>query len=626
VVVRPVRACVPRAQQNGRRSERKQHRPPPSGLFSTVFFQHSDAIAPLRIGGRTLRRVHTDPNIFLIDGFLTDVEIQHLDTLVTPARFAKSYTDADDGKKVVDDYRTSTFVHLGKSCDAQIRQIETRAATLVGMAPDYVEPLQVVQYSEGQKFETHHDMGTLGPENTVEQVFPPRRLVTFFIYLNSLADGAGGHTEFPLLNLKVQPVRGQALLFCNVRRNGEPDERVIHRACPVEGRHLKVGMNLWVVDQSMAGLACARSSAASKKAGLALSKSSKQQESSKKAAKKLKSVKDEAGKVRGLLARLADSDGREVEAHVKRECLQAPALPPPPLAPQAPDRNAKGDWQCRLCQRCFKTGTLVRRHVLTIKDPLHQAARKHVGNVESLISRRDETDGADRAESNRGGKAGKARLSIAPGAQKHVRDGSQYFDEAEGGSVVGLKRKVMMPGSQGRKSDKNARGKGRGSSASDVGTAGRLALTIPDVRLAGVGEQAVVKRVSLREGLRNSVATSRGGRHLKPNGSCPDVTLHPSSGGAGRVARAGRSRSVGTPGAQAGACRIGEEKDSAAETRGVQGHKVVGKTIAKPASRKRKRLFTKPVSVCCVCLRVSRIQQKQYVLRSSHGCLNVMSF
>ena len=574
--------------------------------------------------------MHTDPNIFLIDGFLTDVEIQHLDRLVTPARFAKSYTDADDGKKVVDDYRTSTFVHLGKSCDAQIRQIETRAATMVGMAPDNVEPLQVVQYSEGQKFETHHDMGTLGPDNTVEQVFPPRRLVTFFVYLNSLADGAGGHTEFPLLNLKVQPVRGQALLFCNVRRNGEPDERVIHRACPVEGRHLKVGMNLWVVDQSMAGLACARSSgAASKKAGAALSRSSGQQESSKKAAKKLRSVEDEAGKVCGLLARLADSDGRvgrEVDAHVKRECLQATALPPPPLTPQAPDRNAERDWQCRLCQRCFKTGALVRRHVLTIKDPPHQAARTHVGNVESLISRRDQTDGADRAESSRGGKVGKSSLSIAPGAQKHVRDGSQYFDEAGADDVVSLKRKVMMSSSQGRKSDKNAKGKSWGSSVSDVGTASRLALPVRDVGLEGVEEQTVVQRVSLRQGLRNSVATSRRGRRLKPTGSCPDFTLHPSSGGAGRVARGGRSRSAGKHGAQAGACRIGEERDSAAETQGVEGHKDVGKTVAKPASRKRKRLFTKPVSVCCVCLHVSRIHQKKYVLGSSHGCLNVMKF
>lgn len=122
---------------------------PPPGLFSTVFFQHGDASETLRIGGRTLRRVHADPNIFLIDGFLTELEIEHLDSLVTPASFVKSYTDAEDGKKVVDDYRTSTFVHLGKSCDTYIRNIESRAANMIGMPADMVEPLQVVKYSEG---------------------------------------------------------------------------------------------------------------------------------------------------------------------------------------------------------------------------------------------------------------------------------------------------------------------------------------------------------------------------------------------------------------------------------------------------------------------------------------------
>ena len=122
---------------------------PPAGLFSTVFFQHGDATETLRIGGRTLRRVHADPNIYLIDGFLTEPDIEHLDSLITPAGFVKSYTDAENGKKVVDEYRTSTFVHLGKSCDTCIRNIESRAANMIGMPPDMVEPLQVVKYSEG---------------------------------------------------------------------------------------------------------------------------------------------------------------------------------------------------------------------------------------------------------------------------------------------------------------------------------------------------------------------------------------------------------------------------------------------------------------------------------------------
>jgi hypothetical protein len=97
-----------RAAENGDEDRRAsarirapRHKAPPTGLFSTVFFQHGDATESLRIGGRTLRRVHADPNIFLIDGFLTEFEMQHLDCLISPATFAKSYTDAEDGTKVV---------------------------------------------------------------------------------------------------------------------------------------------------------------------------------------------------------------------------------------------------------------------------------------------------------------------------------------------------------------------------------------------------------------------------------------------------------------------------------------------------------------------------------------------
>jgi hypothetical protein len=41
----------------------------------------------------------------------------------------------------------------------------------------------------------------------------PCRLVTFFVYLNSLPRSAGGRTEFPRLRLAVQPQRGTYVLW-----------------------------------------------------------------------------------------------------------------------------------------------------------------------------------------------------------------------------------------------------------------------------------------------------------------------------------------------------------------------------------------------------------------------------
>ena len=80
----------------------------------------------------------------------------------------------------------------------------------------------------------------------------PRRLVTYFIYLNSLPEGQGC-TEFPRLNLAVTPKRRRALVFCNVLPDGTADPLTVHRACPVEAPHRKYGMNLWITDKDLLG-------------------------------------------------------------------------------------------------------------------------------------------------------------------------------------------------------------------------------------------------------------------------------------------------------------------------------------------------------------------------------------
>lgn len=114
-------------------------------------------------------------------------------------------------------------MHVKKGLDSAIRRVEGRAAELVGMQSHNVEGLQIVSYTDGQKFEVHHDIGPIDEAcEHVVTVVPPRRIITFFVYLNDLPQGIGT-TNFPLLKtsatsecLKVQPKRGRALLFCNV--------------------------------------------------------------------------------------------------------------------------------------------------------------------------------------------------------------------------------------------------------------------------------------------------------------------------------------------------------------------------------------------------------------------------
>ena len=159
-------------------------------------------------------------------------------------------------KKILRASKTRKTLENEKNTRIQVRKIETRAADLVGLPPSHVEPIQIVRYRKGQHFDTHHDLGPWDPENnSVEFIRSPTRLVTLFVYVNTVENG--GETEFPVCDLKCQPTEGTAILWSNVRRDegkGEwvPDPRTIHRGCPVESGR-KIGMNIWITDKNLIG-------------------------------------------------------------------------------------------------------------------------------------------------------------------------------------------------------------------------------------------------------------------------------------------------------------------------------------------------------------------------------------
>lgn len=196
------------------------------------------------LGSSKITMLRSDPNIFWVENFLSDSEIEYFDVICTnnSRHFSSSFTEDVDHKKIVSEERTSTYLQLTKAQDITTRAVECRAADMVGISSEFVEPLQIVRYTRGQQFNIHHDGGTLLDDGTVDAL-TPRRLVTLFIYLNSLPEGQGC-TEFPLLNLKIAPKKGCALIFCNIQQTGEIDCRLVHRACPGTGNLTKYGINV----------------------------------------------------------------------------------------------------------------------------------------------------------------------------------------------------------------------------------------------------------------------------------------------------------------------------------------------------------------------------------------------
>jgi len=158
-----------------------------------------------------LTQIHDSPHVYVIDDFLTQGELKHIDGKIADAEMAKTFqrsfvdkggrrrrrkkenpeeTDAvEDGgeeKKEDDDgatdnagnddsdntnngkkrkrqpadepQRTSRFIHFGKMADAKIAAIEARAAELLQLPLSSIEPLQLVRYGAGQYFREHHDV------------------------------------------------------------------------------------------------------------------------------------------------------------------------------------------------------------------------------------------------------------------------------------------------------------------------------------------------------------------------------------------------------------------------------------------------------------------------------------
>jgi prolyl 4-hydroxylase len=126
------------------------------------------------------------------------------------------------------------------------------------------EPLQLVKYEAGGKFNIHFDwFQQLNNDTHFEDAIqkPYNRLGSIFVYL---ADGCtGGETYFPNIKgvsaksdgekfartesgqgLLVKPKRGNAVFWNNLHMNGTGDTRLAHAGMPVHSG-VKIGLNMF---------------------------------------------------------------------------------------------------------------------------------------------------------------------------------------------------------------------------------------------------------------------------------------------------------------------------------------------------------------------------------------------
>ena len=165
----------------------------------------------------------TAPRVKVLRALFTPAECTHLTDLATPLLTPSMVADPTSGRLVPHPIRTSDGAVLGPiQQDLVVHALNKRIAFVTGTRIEQGEPLSVLRYSPDQQYRLHHDC-LPGEAN--------QRVITVIVYLND--SFGGGATVFPALGHSFRGSIGDAILFHNVLRNGQPDERARHAGAPV---------------------------------------------------------------------------------------------------------------------------------------------------------------------------------------------------------------------------------------------------------------------------------------------------------------------------------------------------------------------------------------------------------
>ena len=173
-----------------------------------------------------LRVLNKTPPMFCVENFLTPFECDFL-IQVAQDSFGPAPV-VGKGAGEISPSRTSSTCYLARE---DLPDLLRKVSLLTGKPMDHVELPQVGRYFPTQQYMQHFDAFDLGTDDGMRfAANGGQRTVTVLIYLNDCVQG--GATNFPALNLQVQPRRGMALVFFPATVDGLLDKQALHAALP----------------------------------------------------------------------------------------------------------------------------------------------------------------------------------------------------------------------------------------------------------------------------------------------------------------------------------------------------------------------------------------------------------
>ncbi|KAI4317681.1 hypothetical protein L6164_025531 [Bauhinia variegata] len=194
-----------------------------------------------------VKQISWKPRAFVYEGFLTDLECDHLISIAKSELKRSAVADNVSGKSKLSEVRTSSGMFISKNKDPIVAGIEDKISTWTFLPKENGEDIQVLRYEHGQKYDPHYDYFA----DKVNIARGGHRLATVLMYLTNVT--RGGETVFPAAEesprhrgsetndlsecakkgTAVKPRRGDALLFFSLTPNAIPDPSSLHAGCPV---------------------------------------------------------------------------------------------------------------------------------------------------------------------------------------------------------------------------------------------------------------------------------------------------------------------------------------------------------------------------------------------------------
>ncbi|XP_034686067.1 prolyl 4-hydroxylase 1 [Vitis riparia] len=196
----------------------------------------------LRIGYVKPEILSWSPRIILLHSFLSSEECDYLRAMAEPLLQISTVVDAQTGKGIQSDVRTSSgmFLSPDDSTYPIVRAIEKRISVYSQVPVENGELIQVLRYKKSQFYKPHHDYFS----DSFNLKRGGQRVATMLIYLSDTLEG--GETYFPMAGsgfcrcggksvrgLSVAPVKGNAVLFWSMGLDGQSDPNSIHGGCEV---------------------------------------------------------------------------------------------------------------------------------------------------------------------------------------------------------------------------------------------------------------------------------------------------------------------------------------------------------------------------------------------------------